>query len=357
MRSRQDHSRRHLQAETANDQDPGPAGRLQPEPCLADILDRPWADLSGSERCLVLEIFGTGPDWKTALRLAPPPDPFWRPDPGTDPLIAAQVRWRQLSWEERLAAARALFARSRWAGGARPVADLTDEERLLVCALDPPVPTVRPHDTNPLPPDLGSFPTISGPDWTLTWALDPGRDDVTGERLGWREEARTTLWVGRSAGVPPVPFRIAWQGGVDPRERDPDRTRHTPGRVHPADDEENRTYCSSYYLQGPYLISLRTVRRRRRVLGQSPLQGSQKQVAWAGEIRTRFWPDLESYVARQEAIPELPSARQGRYRQALDRLDRHRDARWWIDRRDRSARDLIEAEVRALLPVPRTGGS
>lgn len=90
------------------------------------------------------------------------------------------------------------------------------------------------------------------------------------------------------------------------------------------------------------------------------LQGTEKQIAWAEQIRGRLLSQIEERVAAlRTQNPELIDISPVILRLADDTeaayntLAAPTDARWWIDRRQYSARDLVREIMDAAAPQTR----
>ena len=81
--------------------------------------------------------------------------------------------------------------------------------------------------------------------------------------------------------------------------------------------------------------------------GLADLKGSDKQIAWALGIRAKAMADIETAMA---TVPE--TARTGAQwdlaNTAIDRLKNQSSAAWWIDRRNRSGRDILTGVATAI---------
>jgi hypothetical protein len=88
--------------------------------------------------------------------------------------------------------------------------------------------------------------------------------------------------------------------------------------------------------------------------GLPPLTGSEKQIAWAGDIRARLLPTYEQEIAAaKKLLPESRDLPQAAFafelidlaEQRLAKRQGQSEARWWIDNRDmRTPLNAIIAE-------------
>lgn len=85
------------------------------------------------------------------------------------------------------------------------------------------------------------------------------------------------------------------------------------------------------------------------------LTGSDKQIAWASDIRDTILATLTEQMSRLEALSDeqLEQAGQGggaldKTRQALDQVKSEDKAHWWIEHRDRTGRQAMLAARKEL---------
>lgn len=69
------------------------------------------------------------------------------------------------------------------------------------------------------------------------------------------------------------------------------------------------------------------------------LQGTEKQIKWAEEIRQRFAADAD-FIRAQFAKAPSPEARQ-KAEDALNAAMAQTNAHWWIERRTNTIKDLM----------------
>lgn len=93
--------------------------------------------------------------------------------------------------------------------------------------------------------------------------------------------------------------------------------------------------------------------------GLPSLTGSEKQIAWAESIRSKFLTELDGLVAKLSPAPELSEVAAGEIRDAIVLLAneprQQSEARWWIDNRNRSAKlwfgEQASSRIAALAPT------
>lgn len=71
-----------------------------------------------------------------------------------------------------------------------------------------------------------------------------------------------------------------------------------------------------------------------------PLQGTEKQVAWAEKIRQTRFPQLIPWLESMKATGA--TRLHEKFAPALEKLRKQDSAKWWIDNRDLNPKDLLK---------------
>lgn len=90
-------------------------------------------------------------------------------------------------------------------------------------------------------------------------------------------------------------------------------------------------------------LALHTARREASALGLPPLHGSERQVAWATKLRSRFYAKMRLVGYRMEQSSLLTWERK-LIEALLSRVLRKQSAEWWISNREERALALITRE-------------
>lgn len=76
--------------------------------------------------------------------------------------------------------------------------------------------------------------------------------------------------------------------------------------------------------------------------GLAPLTGSDKQVAWANQIRGKFLAELDGIKAQAAAAgQDWDSPVAAETRALVDKVLAHTDSSWWIDNRSKDLRQML----------------
>lgn len=96
---------------------------------------------------------------------------------------------------------------------------------------------------------------------------------------------------------------------------------------------------------------------RERFFGFKPIQGSEKQIAWATGIRSKIFPDAQEAAAMAAGVdkPGMSSEmlkQRADAREALRFVTSQTSARYWIDNRDKSLATLLTDRIKAVRANP-----
>ncbi len=89
----------------------------------------------------------------------------------------------------------------------------------------------------------------------------------------------------------------------------------------------------------------RTAAQRNKEQGLPALTGSEKQIAWAESIRAEKQAELERLVEQAAKSSPTPEQRQ-QFNDAIAAVLAETAASWWIDNRDRTARQIVGEKIK-----------
>lgn len=77
-----------------------------------------------------------------------------------------------------------------------------------------------------------------------------------------------------------------------------------------------------------------------------PMTGTDKQIAWASDIRRRIMVGYDSLMAQTQTAP-----RGNEVKVCLQAIREIKDSRWWIDNKNSDLQTLLQIEMRRRYPV------